>query len=384
MTNPSSVSQEITVGFPMPTGKETHTKVPDPLHISFDGRDAVVTPPGGGSQDGDDRRDWVWYYCQHAFKPGTTEVAVKTVLRASRVYSTPFRESLFYCIQTGGNWAKNIGQEEVTVRFPYQLQKDQITSATPADFKIDGDCVRWRFADFKPKGKEFDIAVSYVRPDVMRVIAALWEEVAKKPQSSAAAVNLAKHLLVLGNAKSNSGFPPYRLTNAEYESILAKTRTPNERQIFVQHYQINGDGLYQEISSEWTPERLDLIQILADAGYRDHASQSAFIVEGEDLLKNVLARDPHNAEAWNVYLANYWRFSFAAIGHWFGATRLSFAQAKLIESAAQDCPTDECIRLWLELCRNNSGKRDTTALMEAIKRHGFLQLQFPKIEYDYY
>ena len=33
-----------------------------------------------------------------------------------------------------------------------------------------------------------------------------------------------------------------------------------------------------------------------------------------------------------MYLASYWRFSFAAIGHWFGPTRLSRVQAKLIET----------------------------------------------------
>jgi hypothetical protein len=127
-----------------------------------------------------------------------------------------------------------------------------------------------------------------------------------------------------------------------------------------------------------------MVQILADAGYRDQNSRLPFLLEAERLLKDVLARDPHNAEAWNVYLANYWRFSFAALGHRFGKTRLSPKQAKLIETAAKNCPNDECLQLWLGLCRAPPDKRDTTALNEAIKRRGFMAVDFPKLNYAYY
>jgi hypothetical protein len=84
------------------------------------------------------------------------------------VSSTAFRESLFYCIQTGGNWAGTIGEEEVTIRFPHPIEKDQITGIAPAGYQVDGNCVRWRFVDFKPKGKEYDISLTYVRPTSCR------------------------------------------------------------------------------------------------------------------------------------------------------------------------------------------------------------------------
>jgi hypothetical protein len=386
MVNPSMADQELTVSFPMPAGDEDEPprKIPDALSISFDGQAAAVTPPGTGKEDRDERRNWVWYHCKHTFKPGKTEVVVKTILRASLVYATAFRESLFYCVQTGGNWAGNIGEEEVTIRFPEPLQKDQITSASPSAYQIDGNCVRWRFVDFKPAGREFDIALSYVRPDAMRVVVALRNDLRKNPTSATAAIKLAKHLLVLGNAKSNSGFPPSWLSKEQYDAILTKIGAPEDRKVFVEYYKMNREGRYAEANSEWTNARLDLVQILADAGYRDQASQSVFVLEAERLLKNVLARDPHNAEAWNVYLASYWRFYFSAVGHWFGMTRLSREQARLIETAAQNCPSDQCIRLWLDLRRSDPGKRDTTALFAAIKRRDFMHLDFPKIEYGYY
>lgn len=384
MVNSSPTDQELTVGFPMPSDEDMPAKVRDPLAITFNGEAVVVTPPDTGKADQDKHQDWAWYRCHHTFKPGNTTVKVTTILRASLVYTTPFRESLFYCIQTGGNWAGKIGEEEVTIRFPAPPEKDQITGASPAGFQIEGDCVRWHFVDFKPVGKEFDIALTYVRPDVMRIVAALRKDVAENPESSAAAVKLAKHLLVLGNAKSNSGFPPSRLTKDQYDGICAKIAKRGERKLFREHYHMGKDGLYEEASSEWTPARVNLVQILADAGYRDQRSQSPLILEAEKLLKDTLARDPHNCEAWNVYLASYWRFSFAAVGHWFGTTRLSRAQASLIETAAKNCPDDECIGLWLKLRGSNPEKPDTTALFEAIKRHGVMVVEYPKFEYGYY
>jgi hypothetical protein len=299
------------------------------------------------------------------------------------VYATPFREALHYCIETGGNWASTIGEEVVTIRFPHPVEKDQITGASPAGYQVDTNCVRWRLVDFKPIGREYDISLTYVRPDVMRILSILRQEVAQHPDSSAAAIKLAKHLLVLGNAKSNSGFPPSRLSKEQYEEILQNIAA-HDQKVFANHYRLTAGGRYEESSTEWTSERVGLIQVLADAGYRDLHSTHPFILEAESLLKKTLAREPDNSAAWNVYLASYWRFSFAAMGHWFGATVLSRSQAKLIETAAENCPNDECIQLWLELRKSSPKNRNQTKLIEAIKRHGFMTIDFPKIEYGYY
>jgi hypothetical protein len=386
MVNSSEQPQTIRIGFPMPGGEDTPapTKAPEDLTISFDGEAAVVTPPSASKEDRDTRRDWVWYHCQHSFKPGSTTVAVKTSLRASLVYATPFRESLFYCIQTGGNWAGNIGAEEVTIRFPHPVEPGQIISASPSSYEVEGSSVRWRFANFKPAAKEFDIALTYIRPDVMRTLVQLRRELWEHPDSSAAAVKLAKHLLVLGDAKTNSGLPPSKLSKDEHTTVAANITGAEEKRTFLEHYRATTDGQFEETSTEWTKERIRLIQILADAGYRDRTSQSPTVLEAERLLKNTLSRDPHNAEGWNVYLASYWRFSFAAVGHWFGSTCLSQAQAEAIETAAKNCSDDECIKLWLALRNSPPEKREKAELFEAIKRRGFMAIDFPKIEYGYY
>ena len=214
MVNSSGTSIDMRMGFPMPAGEfeSRPSTVSDDLTITFDGVPAEVTPPGGGTEDRDNRRDWAWYHCQHTFKPGTTTVVVNALLRASLDSGRAFHESLYYCIETGRNWAGTIGEEVVTIRFPHPIAKEQIAVASPAGYKIEGDSVRWHFKDFKPTGQTHDIAITYLRPDAMKVLSALRQDAARAPDSSAAAVKLAKHLLVLGYAKSNAGFLPRRLT----------------------------------------------------------------------------------------------------------------------------------------------------------------------------
>ncbi len=388
MINESAAAEDLEVGFPMPTPDEDRFGRPnaaaDPLSISFNGQPVDVTASGASDTDRDQRRGWRWFRCRHLFAPGETTVEVRTILRASLVYCGPFRESLFYCIESGGHWAGPIGEETVTVSFPGPIAADQIASATPAGYRIDGSRLCWQLRNFEPAGKEYDIAVTYVRPDVMRTIAELRAEHAADPASASRAVKLARHLLALGYAKSNSGFPPWRLSPDEYQSIKQGIKRRGDRDTFVRHYRLQDDGSYREVSSEWTRERSALVRILAEAGYRDARSRDPFILEGEAPLNGVLRREPANAAAWNVFLASYWRFSFAAMGHWFGGTVLSRKQADLIRTAARNCPADPWIQHWLAMVKSGGHRDDHEAVMEALFSQDFMKLEFPAVQYDYY
>jgi hypothetical protein len=377
MVNPTSSPQLVTVGFPMPRGEVPGASAPDPLTITFDGTAASITPPGDRPRDSDNRRDWAWHQCNHTFKPGTTEVVVKTVLRPSEVHATPLQESFFYCIETARNWAGRIGVEEVTIKFPSPILDGQITGASPEEFQIQGNEVRWRMVNIEPRGDEYDIALTYVRPEAMQFIGSLREAVAKNPESLPARIKLAKHLLALGNVKSNTGFPPLELSLLEHATIAGRIKSKKQRKVFLSHYWRPANNRFHAAHVAWTTERLEVVQILADVGYRDEYSQAPFILEAEQLLQGVLKRDPHHAEAWNVYLASYWRYSFAAIGHWFGITRLGEPQAAIIDFAARNCPRDETIQLWAQFRKSKPEARNTDKLFEAIERNGYRRLEFP-------
>src|SRR6185295_9971220 len=126
---------------------------------------------------------------------------------------------------------------------------------------------------------------------------------------------------------------------------------------------------------EWTEERRAVIQVLADAGYRDERSKEPMILEGEKILLDLLAENPRNAEAWNVYLTNFWRFSFAAMGKVFGPSVMAAPQIAAIEKAAQNCPGDSTIKLWMEVRHGNSVAG--AKLIPEIDRLGYARVDLP-------
>jgi len=356
---------------------------PPKLAITISGKKALAAGPKKEADDGSGPlSEWEWYYRKHKFSPGGTKVTVDSELKASQVYAAPYRERILYCIQTGGRWAGSIGNEQVVVRFPDAIQPNQIVEVEPKGHVIKGNEILWEFKNLEPVSDAHDIKVTYLRPDVMRVLARLRETVKKDPASTKPALELARHLLALGYAKSNCGFPPGQLSVAEYDDLKKQIAPAGSLKLFTQRYKKSKDGSYEEINSEWTDERVKMIQILADAGYRDEESKIWCIKEAEEILKDLLKRDAGNQEAWNVYLANYWRFSFAAVGHWFGATQFGKGQLEAIRKANRDCPDDKCIQLWKKCAEAKGDEAALKELESEIKKRKTFQVTFPVMKDD--
>jgi len=386
MQNPSDLPQEVLVGFPRPFVADTKEgAVPDPLTISFNGGNAETmdAPAKGSEYSRYSPHGWFWCSRKHSFAPGKTVVEVNAALRAS-LKKVGYWESLLYCIESGGKWAGEIGAEDVVIIFPSAIRDGQIVEAKPAGAKIEGDRVSWSFKNFKPKANEFDVKLTYVRPDFMDKIEELRNELRRQPQSAAAAIKLAKHLLALGPGYSNGGSLPGPLTRDEYEKIAASIKSEKDRRLFAYHYAENSPGGF---GAKWFNDRDALVKILAEAGYDHERSRTSFVKEGEALLLGVLEKDKRNAEAWNVYLANYWRFAFAGYGHWWHMAEsvMTKKQAALIEEAVRNCPKDECIALWgKEIKRASKGWRIDDSLLETISEKGYYSTEFPRVEYGYY
>lgn len=378
MRNRLDQEKEVTVGFPMPS-----QGAPKKLTMTIAGKKELAEGPmKAAAGESPPLSEWVWYHRKHKFSPGVTKVAVDSDLRASLVYAAPYRESILYCIETGGRWAESIGNEKVTVRFPQAIQPDQLVEVKPKGHVIRGNEIHWEFIYLEPESDAHDIEVTYVRPDVMQVLARLREAAKKKPDETKPALELARHLLALGYSKSNCGFPPGELTVAEYDDLKKKITPAAALELFTRRYKKTKDGSYEEIDSEWTDDRVAMVKILADAGYRDEESKIWCIREAEEILKGLLKRDAGNADVWNVYLANYWRFSFAAVGHWFGATEFGKGQLEAIQQASRDCPDDTCIQLWMKCAETDCAENVLKELESEIEKRGTFKVTFPKMEDD--
>jgi hypothetical protein len=376
MLNRSADEKEVTIGFPMPL------QAPFPkLAITISGKKELADGPTVEADDNAGRpSQWMWYHRKHKFPAGGTKVTVDSELRASGVYGSPYQETILYCIETGGRWAGKIGSEEVVVRFPDGIRPDQLLEVEPKGHVIKGNGIYWDFKDLEPVSNAHDIKVTYVRPDVMKVLVHLRESAKKDPNSTKLALELAKHLLALGYLKSNSGFPPGRLGSAEYDDLKNRITSPASLELFIRRYKKSDDGSYEEIDSSWTKDRSAMVQILADAGYRDEESRSWCIREAEEILKGLLNREPRNQDVWNLYLANYWRFSFAAVGHWFGSTEFGKGQLEAIRMANRECPDDKCIQLWKKCVETQCDEAVLKELQSEIERRETCKVTFPEMK----
>jgi hypothetical protein len=382
LENGSPHAVEIPLGFPMVVGFAPLPKRFEPnLLFVFDGapvKRSAITKVGNPQSD-----EMVWYRCTHTFQPGKSTVTVRSRLPAGQVYDWPCRETLRYCIETGGSWKGTIGYEEVNIHFPRPISKEQITDATPDSYTVSGNVVRWQFNDFKPQGDDHDIRLEYFRPDVLAVLAKVRAAHQKKPDDSALALKLARHLFALGARKGYTHFPPGYLTRTEYAALLANVSSDEDRALVQSRYVLSDKDRYKEVGSAWTPERDSMVRLLNKIDYQPPAAKSPYVDEAKTLVEEILRKEPANAAAWNVYVANYYKFHFAAASPEYPADDYYPHQIDLIAKAHQVCPNDPGIRLWFE-CASGRHTPDMFGIWRQLAKYGVFDIDYLDPNYHYW
>lgn len=320
-----------------------------------------------------------WYFATLTLKPGENIVEVRTQLQPSGVSAFSYQRRLSYCISTGGRWKGPIEREMVEIVFPGIQLTDIVIQTQPTTAQISGETIRWTFSNIEPKGDEYDIELTFLLPKVAAKLASLRSAYEQNPDDAATALRYATHLFHLSRFKGNSGFPPERFTNAQYHRLRNGIDDEQDRRSFDHFYRKTADG-YRSKTTAWTGERREIIRILADSGYSSDDPATDRVAEAKSIVEKSLARHPKNADGWAVYLAHFWKFSFAARGHWFGPTVYSKPLRRAIESAFQHCPGDPRIQAWYEAMLNNAEAptvpppdRSRTAMVSEVFQNEFNQ-----------
>jgi hypothetical protein len=344
----------------------------------------VYLEPSSYGDDIQDPDQYTWYRCRHTFAPGQTKVTVTTKFPASFTYSYEYRECLHYCIETGGAWDGTIGSEEVAIHFPNAIPPDRIYAAHPKDYTTHGGTVRWLFKDFKPQGKDHDIDIEYLRPDVIAAIAQARTELARDPADPGRVIKLAKELFALGPYKGYAPYAPDKLTPKELNDLAAKAHGTDQA-LFKSFYALNGKGEYELSDDQWQKNDLEILRVLNAINYQPPDDQSPDVNEARDLMDRLLLAHPDNAEAWKVYLANRYRFHFVGRGDVYYPDEVA-----LITKAANLCPNDDCLQLWFKLIsKHDAGNTErvygrwSNPLGDRLKKEGILDNELPKISFDY-
>lgn len=298
----------------------------DPGEVGFGYRSGVCT----------------WYYFDVELKPGANHVRVDTKLWASH-NGMPADRILSYCLFTGGKWKGPIGRERVSIIFEGEDDLSFVKSIFPESGCKEGDRIVWEFNQIEPEGAEYDITLSFTMPDALALLKRAAEAHGSHPTDDAAAILYAQHLFLFGGWRSNGAIPP-RLTEQEYARVVARFADAEATETMARYYQPAGGGGYEERAGELTDRRAAIWQLLADAGH-SHETESSHVMEGKRVIEGVLARNPRNSAAWNVYLFNLWRVSFGAMGG-SGPVEYTQPQREAISAALKYCPDDPGIQFW--------------------------------------
>ncbi len=299
-----------------------------------------------------------WYFANVTLKRGMNTLHLTTQLTPSGVYCQPYQRRIDYCVWTGGRWAGKIAHERIEVVFPDAISPSLIQEAKPDFYQVEGDRLVWDYRNIEPRNDCYDISLVVQVPEVDAIVSRMRRDHQADPLNTAAALKLAQHLFLLGNAKGNSGFPPSEFLAVDYVALRAKL-TAAEKALLDEHYSLHRGDRRVAPSSEWTDERKKVLTLLADHGWCQNYPGVDDVLEAKTALEEILKREPANEAAWTMLLNNYWRYSFAASGHWFGPTVLGSKQKGAIREAFERCPSSAAIRAWHDLLaipRADAGK----------------------------
>ena len=314
---------------------------------------------------------YTWFGWVQSFRPGHTIVEVEYRIWCSKTYACPWL-NLYYVLHTGAYWKDSIGQADIVIHFNEPLKREQIRSRTKPDgYELEGNKMRWHLTDFEPTWFE-DIQCEYIPFDLYHELEDLRRQVAENDSDVAVALALARHCFTLGNYKGHGGgFGSPSLQEEDYASILAGISGPSDRAAFVAYYdevrqwppteiaesdpnwsrlivaaeQRGREKLYLPPEEGGNPS-YHIQHIISSTGYLPGLDNEYFI-EGKEVLERLLAKNPKNADAWNLYLNSCDRFIYAACPPSGRLCPIPPLQRAAIERAYANCPFGG-IQSWYE------------------------------------
>jgi hypothetical protein len=123
-------------------------------------------------------------------------------------------------------------------------------------------------------------------------------------------------------------------------------------------------------------------EIQVRLGYKHYSEVCRFIDEGYALISETLQKNPHNADAWIVYL-NYYRTMFMKDLFSSGSTQRNGRYAKLVKKACKNCPDDPRLLAWKHYLRSRMGYDDGLELSWRLFLHRSVFVTAPEIPLYY-
>jgi hypothetical protein len=376
MWNGTTDTVRVFVGFPIHASKRTGKRTYD-FQAKFNGRRRrkgnFVYETRKETIDSYEREvTWVGWY--HGFIPGETIVEVEYNIEPSPSGQTGLCRNIFYVLSTGSYWKGDISRGIVNIHFNNDVETEQIREqTTPKYYQVDGKRVYWEFTDLEPAQSD-DIQLEYVPSKIYRRLKHLRNKLEKDPENEQHVVELARHLFAFGRYKGVGSYIPTELPPEEYDTLVVKIAVPEDRDFFGKIYRIGriydpnecGHPPNKESDAKTTRQNKqmytppccfcskpnsqygEVVRILNSIDYIP-TEVSGFVWEAKDLLEELLDKNPKNADAWLVYLSNYYRFRFSGYAPFEPCENaIQSHQVDLIKEAYRRCPSHKGTKLWYE------------------------------------
>ena len=305
-----------------------------------------------------------WYFANVVINPGSNEIKVKTELSSGEVNEQrSFVRQINYCVWTGARWGGQIEHERIEIVFPSEISDALIQEVKPwGIYKVEGKKLIWDYKDITPHGDNLDISVSVLLPEVEAILSRMRQAYRDHPEDTKAALQLARHLFLLGSNFCNQ-CQPGKLDAREFHRLL-NDLPPSKQEIIRHFYRLERTDRYEASlrdmydMHEGVEVRKTVYKILADYGMCENYPGLGKVLEAKEIVEGVLKKDPHNEEAWLLFLDNYWRFSLGVGGGDDRFSLMGAKQADAIRRAHELCPASKRIQAWLALVDAADDKLD--------------------------
>jgi len=230
MRNLGDQAESMAVRFPISAndGWSNYPEIKD-LQIFVDGKKVPTRRIQGEDPGyGDDLVPWAEF--DVSFPPGEdVDIRVKYRLEGSGEY--PY-VSFKYILSTGEGWKDTIGNADLIVRLPYEANTQNVIldypigwSQTSPGAVLQGDEIRWHYADFEPSWEQ-DLDVALVMPSAWQKVLDEQAKIARNPEDGEAWGRLGKlykeMTFLRKEVRGDAGGPElYELSKQAYEKSIA-------------------------------------------------------------------------------------------------------------------------------------------------------------------
>lgn len=298
----------------------------------------------------------VWFGWENGFDPGETQIDVEyTIFTTSdRTFNC---NRLHYSLHSGSLWKDEIGKAAVRIHFPDSVETKMLKRVLPQGFMIFGNIVSWRFVDFEP-AREDNIFLEFMSLGCFEDIVSARRNLKADPGNPAYKIDLATaYLSTMKNVGAGSkDIRIQAIVGSDFEPLLGSIESEASRELMRSSFtmdQFSGTDRTVYIRAPRSKADDDKIdRILFESRYKPYLfGRFDYCRAAEDLIREVLKRDPESGYVWNLYLSHMFKMIYGAWGpvRWSEMYELLPYQKMMIKRAYELCPGDEGIKLWSEV-----------------------------------